>query len=141
MAASSGEAETGPMPDASARIWVILGGLLLMAVVILALRWTFGTDRKVPTARLADPDDPTAFGLLEEALATRADAIRAERPPSLMRLISWARENGVLQSDEYERFRQWVGLRNRAVHTSEPIALDAAAHALDDIEGLLARLN
>ena len=51
------------MPDASARIWVILGGLLLMAVMIVALRWTFGGDRTVPTARLGDPD---AFGLLEE---------------------------------------------------------------------------
>ena len=54
------------MPDASARIWVVLGGLLLMAVMIVALRWTFGTDRNVPTARLGDPHDPTAFGLLEE---------------------------------------------------------------------------
>ena len=54
------------MPDASARIWVILGGLLLMAVMIVALRWTFGGDRTVPTARLGDPDDPDAFGLLEE---------------------------------------------------------------------------
>ena len=54
------------MPDSSARIWAILGGLLLLTLMIVALRWTFGTDRKVPTARLADPDDPTAFGLLEE---------------------------------------------------------------------------
>ena len=54
------------MPDASARIWVILGGLLLMAVVVVALRWTFGGDRTVPTARLGDPADPDAFGLLEE---------------------------------------------------------------------------
>ena len=54
------------MPDASARIWVILGGLLLMAVMIVALRWTFGVDRKVPTARLGNPHDPEAFGLLEE---------------------------------------------------------------------------
>ena len=54
------------MPDASARIWMILGGLLLMAVVIVALRWTFGGDRTVPTARLGDPADPDAFGLLEE---------------------------------------------------------------------------
>ena len=66
MAALREEAETGSVPDASARIWVILGGLLLMAVVVVALRWTFGTDRQVPTARLADPDDPEAFGLLEE---------------------------------------------------------------------------
>lgn len=54
------------VPDTSARIWVILGALLLMAVIVLALRWTFGTDRTVPAARLLDPADPTAFGLLEE---------------------------------------------------------------------------
>lgn len=54
------------MPDASARIWAILGALLLMGLMVVALRWTFGTDRKVPTARLGDPDDPAAFGLLEE---------------------------------------------------------------------------
>lgn len=54
------------MPDASARIWAILGGLLLLTLMILALRWTFGNDRQVPTARLADPDEPEAFGLLEE---------------------------------------------------------------------------
>jgi hypothetical protein len=54
------------MPDSSARIWAILGGLLLLTVVIVALRWTFGTDRTVPTARLADPTAPDAFGLLEE---------------------------------------------------------------------------
>ena len=54
------------MPDASARIWAILGALLLMGLMVVALRWTFGTDRKVPTARLGDPHDPTAFGLLEE---------------------------------------------------------------------------
>jgi hypothetical protein len=59
-------ADNGAVPDSSARIWVLLGGLLLMGVVVLALRWTFGTDRKIPTARLADPSDPTGFGLLEE---------------------------------------------------------------------------
>ena len=59
-------AETGTVPDSSARIWAILGGLPLLTLMIIALRWTFGTDRKVPTARLADPHDPDAFGLLEE---------------------------------------------------------------------------
>lgn len=82
-----------------------------------------------------------AFGLLEEALAVRAEAIRAERPPSLMRLIGWAAENDILNPEELSRFRQWVGLRNRAVHTSEPISADAARRALDDIEALLARLQ
>ena len=66
MAALPQGAETGTVPDSSARIWAILGGLLLLTLMIIALRWTFGTDRKVPTARLADPHDPDAFGLLEE---------------------------------------------------------------------------
>ena len=52
MAASWNTAETGTVPDSSARIWAILGGLLLLTLMIIALRWTFGTDRKVPTARL-----------------------------------------------------------------------------------------
>ena len=83
MAALREEAETGSVPDASARIWVILGGLLLMAVVVVALRWTFGTDRQVPTARLADPDDPDAFGLLEEVsrVPSRPRCCRVGSPP------------------------------------------------------------
>lgn len=54
------------MPDASSQIWATLGALLLMGLMVVALRWTFGTDRTVPAARLGDPDDPGAFGLLEE---------------------------------------------------------------------------
>ena len=65
------------MPDSSARIWAILGVLLLMAAMVAALRWTFGTDRNVPTARLADPTDPAAFGLLGE-VARVPDAVAAE---------------------------------------------------------------
>ena len=54
------------MPDLT-RFSVLFGGLLLMGVIILALRWTWGPDRTVPTARLTDPDDPTGLGLLVEA--------------------------------------------------------------------------
>jgi hypothetical protein len=44
----------------------MLGALAVMGLMALALRWTWGTGKSVPTARLADPDDPTNFGLLEE---------------------------------------------------------------------------
>lgn len=53
------------MPDLT-RFSVLFGGLLLMGVIVLALRWTWGTGRDVPSARLADPDDPTGLGLLVE---------------------------------------------------------------------------
>ena len=44
----------------------MLGALAVVGLMALALRWTWGTGKSVPTARLADPDDPTNFGLLEE---------------------------------------------------------------------------
>jgi hypothetical protein len=49
------------------RFSVLFGGLLLMGVITLALRWTWGADRVMPQARLPDPDDPTGLGLLVEA--------------------------------------------------------------------------
>jgi hypothetical protein len=54
------------MPDMT-RFAVLFGGLLLMGVIMLALRWTWGTGKNLPTARLSDPDDPTGLGLLVEA--------------------------------------------------------------------------
>ena len=48
------------------RLFVLFGGFLLMAVMMLALRWTFGTGRGLPDPRVVDPDDPTGDGLLEE---------------------------------------------------------------------------
>jgi hypothetical protein len=48
------------------RFSVLFGGLLLMGVMLLLLRWTFGADKKIPVARLDDPDDPTGLGLLQE---------------------------------------------------------------------------
>ena len=62
------------------RFSVLFGGLLLMGVMLLLLRWTFGADKKVPVARLDDPDDPTGLGLLEEVSrvpgATAAEVLR-----------------------------------------------------------------
>jgi hypothetical protein len=53
------------VPDLT-RFSVLFGGLLLMGVIMLALRWTWGTGKNVPAARLDDPDDPTGLGLLVE---------------------------------------------------------------------------
>lgn len=87
------------MPDLT-RFSVLFGGLLLMGVIVLALRWTWGADRKIPEARLADPDDSTGLGLLVEAsrvvdptaaevlrgrlarAGIRATVRRADEPPS-----------------------------------------------------------
>ena len=60
------EADNRAVPDFT-RFSVLFGGLLLMGVIVLALRWTWGADRTVPTARLTDADDPTGLGLLVEA--------------------------------------------------------------------------
>ncbi|MDT7581436.1 MAG: hypothetical protein QOK35_2700 [Pseudonocardiales bacterium] len=54
------------MPDLT-RFSVLFGGLLLMGVIILALRWTWGTGKGLPASRVVDPDDPTGLGLLVEA--------------------------------------------------------------------------
>ena len=54
------------MPDLT-RFSVLFGGLLLMGVIVLALRWTWGTGKNLPGVRVADPDDPTGLGLLVEA--------------------------------------------------------------------------
>jgi hypothetical protein len=45
------------------RFFVLFGGMIMMGVMALALRWTFGTGKD---QRLPDPDDPTGDGLLEE---------------------------------------------------------------------------
>jgi hypothetical protein len=92
------------VPDLT-RFSVLFGGLLLMGVIMLALRWTWGTGKNVPAARLADPDDPTGLGLLVEAsrvpdptaaeilcarLAAsgiRATVRRDDAPPGLYRIL------------------------------------------------------
>ena len=45
----------------------LFGGLVLMGVLALALRWTFGTGRN---QRIPDPDDPVGDGLLAEVART-----------------------------------------------------------------------
>lgn len=45
---------------------VLLGALVMLGVLAIALRWTFGTGRNLPNPRVVDPDDPTGYGLLEE---------------------------------------------------------------------------
>jgi hypothetical protein len=60
------EADNVPVPDLT-RFSVLFGGLLLMGVIMLALRWTWGSGPSLPTAQLPDPDDPTGSGLLVEA--------------------------------------------------------------------------
>jgi hypothetical protein len=52
------------VPDA--RLTMIFGALLMLGIVLLALRWTFGTGRDQPAPYLPDPDDPTGDGLLAE---------------------------------------------------------------------------
>jgi hypothetical protein len=51
------------VPDLT-RLWVLFGGMLMMGVIMLALRWTWGTGKNM---RVPDPDDPTGLGLLVEA--------------------------------------------------------------------------
>jgi hypothetical protein len=45
---------------------MILGAVLMFGIVLLALRWTFGTGRDQPAPHIPDPDDPTGDGLLTE---------------------------------------------------------------------------
>jgi hypothetical protein len=44
----------------------LLGVVLMLTVVLLALRWTFGTGRDMTPPPVADPDDDTGDGLLTE---------------------------------------------------------------------------
>ena len=52
--------------DQATRFYVLFGPLVLMVLLGLMLRWTFGTGRNQPGPRIPDPDDPTGDGLLEE---------------------------------------------------------------------------
>jgi hypothetical protein len=54
------------MADQATRFFALFGGMIMMGVMALALRWTFGTGRDQPGPRIPDPDDPTGLGLLEE---------------------------------------------------------------------------
>lgn len=52
--------------DQATRFYVLFGPLVLIVLLGLMLRWTFGTGRNQPGPRIPDPDDPTGDGLLEE---------------------------------------------------------------------------
>jgi hypothetical protein len=53
---------------------MILGALLMLGIVLLALRWTFGTGRDQPAPHVPDPDDPTGDGLLTEVSRVPTEA-------------------------------------------------------------------
>ena len=53
------------------RFLSLFGGLVLMGVLFLALRWTWGTGRNL---RIPDPDDPVADGLLVEVARAPTEA-------------------------------------------------------------------
>jgi hypothetical protein len=60
------------VPDA--RLTMILGAVLMLGIVLLALRWTFGTGRDQPAPHVPDPDDPTGDGLLTEVSRVPTEA-------------------------------------------------------------------
>jgi hypothetical protein len=60
------------VPDA--RLTVLLGAVLMLTIMLLALRWTFGTGRDRPAPHVPDPDDPTGDGLLTEVSRVPTEA-------------------------------------------------------------------
>lgn len=54
------------MADQATRFFGLFCGLIMMGILALFLRWTFGTGRNQPGPRIPDPDDPTGDGLLTE---------------------------------------------------------------------------
>ena len=60
------------MPDA--RLTVILGAALMLGILLIALRWTFGTGGDQPAPHVPDPDDPTGDGLLTEVSRVPTEA-------------------------------------------------------------------
>lgn len=59
-------AHTGSVAEPGTRLIVVFGPILALAVLMIALRWTFGTGPKHGVPRAPDPDDPTGDGLLTE---------------------------------------------------------------------------
>jgi len=49
----------------------LVGGLVLMGLLTLGLRWTFGTGKNL---RIPDPNDPNRDGLLAEVARTPTEA-------------------------------------------------------------------
>jgi hypothetical protein len=64
-AKAQAEAHNAAMADWT-RFFVLFGGIIMMAGLAVALRWTFGTGKNLPGPRIPDPSDPTGDGLLEE---------------------------------------------------------------------------
>jgi hypothetical protein len=60
------------VPDA--RLTMIFGAVLMLGIVLLALRWTFGTGRDQLAPHVPDPDDPTGDGLLTEVSRVPTEA-------------------------------------------------------------------
>jgi hypothetical protein len=53
------------------RVLGLVGGLVLMGLLTLGLRWTFGTGKNL---RIPDPNDPVGDGLLAEVARTPTEA-------------------------------------------------------------------
>lgn len=54
------------------RFLSLFGGLVLVGVLFVALRWTWGTGRNM---RIPDPDDPVGDGLLVEVARAPTEAV------------------------------------------------------------------
>lgn len=63
-----------------APVVALVGAALMMVVLLLALRWTFGTGRNQVAPHVPDPDDPTGDGLLEEV-----SRVPTESPAQVLR--------------------------------------------------------
>jgi hypothetical protein len=60
------------VPDT--RLTVLLGAVLMLAILLIMLRWTFGTGRDRPAPYVPDPADPTGDGLLTEVSRVPTEA-------------------------------------------------------------------
>lgn len=62
------------MVDHASRFLTLSGGLIMVVVLLLALRWTFGDGRHQLAPHIPDPDDPTGDGLLTEVARVPSEA-------------------------------------------------------------------
>jgi hypothetical protein len=58
----------------AAPLTALVGGVLMLALLLIALRWTWGTGRDQPAPHVPDPDDPTGDGLLTEVSRVPTEA-------------------------------------------------------------------